>query len=337
MKAIVQEAYGPAAEVLRLREVEPPSVGDDEVLVRVRAASVHPDVWHVVTGTPYVLRFMGAGVRSPKHPIPGTDLAGVIEAVGRNVTTFQAGDTVFGESHRGFQWRNGGTYAEYVAVPHDVVTHKPRNVSFDQAAAVGTSGIIALFNLQNGKRLESAKRVLVNGAAGGVGSIVVQLAKAYGASVTGVDRTEKLSMLRSLGADEVIDYTEEDFTQRGERFDLIFDVASNLLPARCKASLSTNGVYIALGHDHFGASRGRLWGSLPQMFTLMAMAPFVEYLPNPEFASPRKHEALTILKEMLENWTLKPVIDRTYPLSGVPDAIRFLESGLARGKIIVRP
>ena len=202
MKAVVQDRYGSPDDVLQLREIDKPVVGDNEVLVRVRAASVHPDVWHVVTGRPYVLRLMGAGLLKPKNPVPGTDVAGLVESVGKDVTRFRPGDEVFGETHSKLQWRNGGAFAEYVSVPQDTLALKPEGIAFEQAAAVPTSGFIALHNLQDGGQIQPGESVLINGAGGGVGTIAVQLAKAYGARVTGVDTTEKMELVRSLGADQ---------------------------------------------------------------------------------------------------------------------------------------
>jgi NADPH:quinone reductase-like Zn-dependent oxidoreductase len=337
MKAIVQDKYGPVEEVLQLREVDRPLVRDDEVLVRVRASSVHPDVWHVVTGRPYVLRLMGAGLLKPKTAIPGTDVAGHVEEIGKDVTEFSPGDAVFGESHRGLLWRNGGAFAEYVSVPGDVLAHKPGNITFEQAATVPTSGFIAVHNLQNGRRLKPGQNVLINGAGGGVGAIAVQLAKAYGARVTGVDSTSKLEMIRSLGADHVIDYTQEDFTQRGERYDLIFDVASNLSLSSCKRALTPAGIYVLIGHDHFGDAAGRTLGSLPRMFKLIALSPFVRHLPAPDFSMPSKKDTMALLKEFLESGKLTPIVDRTYPLSEVREAMRYLQEGRARGRIVITP
>ena len=223
MRAVVQERYG-STDVFEVREIDMPAVRDDEVLVRVRAASVHLDVWHAVSGRPYVLRLMGAGLRRPKNRIPGTDMAGHVESVGDKVTRFRPGDEVFGETVRGYQWHNGGAFAEFVSVPHDVLARKPSNITFEQAAAVPTSGLVALHNLPSEGQLGPGHHVLVNGAGGGVGTFAVQLAKAYGATVTGVDNATKLDMVRSLGADRVIDYTKEDFTLSGERYDVILDV-----------------------------------------------------------------------------------------------------------------
>ena len=241
MKAVVQYKYGSPDDVLALREINKPVAGDDEVLVSVRAASVHPDVWHVVTGRPYVLRLMGAGVLKPKNPVPGTDVAGRVESIGKGVTRFRPGDEVFGETHTRLQWHNGGAFAEYVSVPQDALALKPANVTFEQASAVPTSGFIALHNLRGEGQIRSGQRVLINGAGGGVGTIALQLAKAYGAHVTGVDGTRKMEMIRSLGADYVIDYTQEDFTRRGERYDLILDVASNLSLSACQRALCPPG------------------------------------------------------------------------------------------------
>ncbi|UCF07033.1 MAG: NAD(P)-dependent alcohol dehydrogenase [bacterium] len=337
MKAIVQDKYGSPDTVLQLREIDKPVIGDDEVLVRVRAASVHPDVWHAVTGRPYVLRLMGAGVFRPKDSVPGTDVAGLVESVGTDVTRFEPGDEVFGETRTEHQWRNGGAFAEFVSIPQDALALKPRGITFEQAASVPTSGLIALSNLHGGGRIQPGQSVLINGAGGGVGTIAVQLAKAYGARVTGVDCTEKLEMIRSLGADQVIDYTREDFTQRGERYDLIFDVASNLSLSDCKRALVPTGTYVLIGHDHYGAAAGRIFGSFPRFFKLMALSPFVCQLPKPSFSMPSKKEVMAVLAEFLEAGKLTPVIDRTYPLKEVPEAIRYLQGGGAVGKIIITP
>jgi NADPH:quinone reductase-like Zn-dependent oxidoreductase len=333
VKAIVQERYGPP-DLLHVDEVDTPVAGDNEVLVRVHAASVHPDVWHMVRGLPYVLRLMGAGLRRPRNPIPGTDVAGRVEAVGRDVARFRPGDEVFGESIRGNSWANGGAYAEYVTVPEEALAHKPGNVTFAQAASVPTAGLIAWNNLRQG-RLGDGRRVLVNGAAGGVGSIAVQLAKAHGAHVTGVDTTAKLELIRSLGADRVIDYTREDFTRGTERYDLILDIPGNHPFAACRRALATDGTYVLVGHDHFGGAGRRVLGSLPRFIRLMAMAPFVHQLPRASFSLPPKRDALALLRRLLESGQLTPVIDRTYPLAEVPEAIRYLQSGRARGRVVI--
>ncbi|MDH3254186.1 MAG: NAD(P)-dependent alcohol dehydrogenase [Acidobacteriota bacterium] len=337
MRAIVQEKYGPPEEVLQLREIGTPVVGDDEVLVRVRATSVHPDVWHVVTGRPYVLRLMGAGVSRPRNPVPGTDAAGIVESVGKGVTRFEPGDEVFGETHTKLQWRNGGAFAEFVSVPEETLALKPHGITFEQAAAVPTSGFIAVLNLESGTQIQPGQSVLINGAGGGVGSIAVQIAKAHGARVTGVDSTDKIEMVRSLGADHVIDYTREDFTQGSERYDFILDVASNLSLAASKRALTPKGVYVLIGHDHFGAGVGRVFGGLPRFLKLIALSPFVSQLPEISFSMPSKGEVMAVLKELLEAGKLTPVVDRTYPLEDVTDAMRRLVEGRACGRIIITP
>jgi NADPH:quinone reductase-like Zn-dependent oxidoreductase len=334
MKAIVQDKYG-SLDVLKLREIDKPVVEDDEVLVRVRAASIHPDVWHVLTGLPYVLRIMGSGLRKPGNPVPGTHVAGLVESVGKNVTRFQRGDEVFGETIRGYQWTNGGAYAEYATAPEFALALKPANVTFEQAAAVPTSGLIVLLNLQGRAQVKPGQKVLINGAGGGVGTLVVQIAKAHGANVTGVDSTEKLDMLRSIGADQVIDYTREDFTQSSERYDLIVDIPGNHSLSDCRSALTSGGIYVLIGHDNYGNGMRRWVGLLPRMLKLMAMSLFVRQLPDVGFSMPDKKESMALLKELLESGKLKPHIDKTYPLSEVPEAIRYLQEGHAQGKVVI--
>ncbi|WP_049566848.1 NAD(P)-dependent alcohol dehydrogenase [Nonomuraea sp. SBT364] len=333
MKAVVQDAYG-SPDALEVREIGRPAVADDDVLIRVRAASVHPDVWHVVSGRPYVLRLMGNGLTRPKNRIPGTDMAGQVESIGKGVTRFRPGDEVFGETVRGLQWRNGGAFAEYVSVPQSALALKPGNVTFEQAASVPTSGLIVLQNLPEG-RVRAGQSVLVNGAAGGVGAIAVQLAKAYGASVTGVDHEAKLDMVRALGADRVIDYTREDFTRKAERYDLIFDVPGNHSFADCRRVLNPDGMYVLIGHDHFGGVGSRMLGSLPHFFRLMALSPFRKQLPKPSASTPGKQELMTVLQGHLAAGTITPIVDRTFALDEVPQAIRYLAGGTARGKVVV--
>src|ERR671910_2255976 len=338
MKAIVQEQYGSPYDVLNLKDIDMPVLKDDEVLVRVRAASVHPDVWHVVRGLPYVLRLMGAGLLRPKNSVPGTDVAGHVESDGKNVSHFQQGDEVFGETIKGYQWTNGGAYAEYVSVPEDLLALKPANITFEQAAAVPTSGLIALQNLPNKGRLHPGQSVLVNGAGGGVGALAVQLTEAYGANVTGVDDTEKLDTVRSIGADQVIDYTKEDFTQSGERYDLIFDIPGNHPFSACRRVLAPEGRYVLIGHDRFGQGAGRWLGSVPRVLKLVALSPFVSQLPTPNFSTfsmPGKKNQMAILQGLLEAGKLIPVVDRTYPLREVPEAIRYLAEGDAQGKVVI--
>jgi len=334
MKAIVQSKYG-SADDLELKDIDRPVVKDDEVLVRVRAASVHPDVWHVLKGRPYVLRIMGSGLRKPKSVVPGTDVAGQVESVGGNVTRFQAGDEVFGESIRGYQWRNGGAYAEYVSVPEEVLALKPANLTYEQAAAVPTAGLIALQGIRHQGDVQPGQKVLVNGAGGGVGIFAVQLAKSYGAEVTGVDSTSKLEILRSIGADHVVDYTKQDFTQGDEHYDVILDIPGNHSFSSIKRALNPDGTYVLIGHDHFGAAGHSVLGSLPRFLKMVVMSPFVRQLPKTNFSMPDKKDSMVILKELLETGELRPIVDRTFPLSEVPDAIRHMEAGHSRGKIIV--
>jgi NADPH:quinone reductase-like Zn-dependent oxidoreductase len=333
MKAIVQERYG-SADVLELREIDRPTAGDDEVLVRVRAASLHPDVWHAMKGVPFVLRIMGSGLRKPKNVVPGTDLAGIVESVGRNVTRFKPGDEVFGLSVLANLWRNGGAYAEYAAVPQARLQLKPAELTFEQAAAVPTSGSLAVQAVRDEGRIRSGQRVLINGAGGAVGSFAVQLAKAYGADVTGVDAPEKLDMLRSIGADRVVDYTQEDFTESGERYDVVLDIAGTRPWSESKRALTPDGTYVLIGHDQYGRSGHRWFGSLGRFAKLMVISPFVSHL-HPFRGARDPGDRLIVLKELIEAGKITPVIDRTFPLSEVPEAIRYLESGQTRGKIVI--
>lgn len=332
MKAIVFTEYG-SPDFLQPKDVPKPMPKDDEVLIKVHASSINSWDWEFQSGTSCVNRLL-FGLRKPKvaKQILGADVAGTVETVGRNVTRFQPGDEVFGDL-----WDNWGGFAEYACARESVLEPKPANVSFEEAAAVPQAGVLALQGLRKTGQIQPGQRVLINGAAGGVGSIAVQLAKAYGARVTGVDSTEKMEIVRSLGADHVIDYTHEDFTQRGERYDLIFDVASNLSFSACKRALTPTGVYVLIGHDHFGDAAGRIFGSLPRFFRLMALSKFVSQLPDMSVSIPSKKEVMAVLKEFLEAGKLTPVIDRTYPLSEVPEAMRYLQGGHARGKIIITP
>lgn len=335
MKAITQERYGPPDEVLELREVAKPVVKDDEVLIEVRAASVHADVSHVVRGLPRALRLMGAGLRRPKEPIPGTDMAGVVAALGRNASRFRVGDEVFGECLAGHQWHNGGAFAEFVSAPERILLEKPTRLSFKQAAAVPTSGSLAIQGLRDEGRLEQGQTVLINGAGGAVGSFAVQLAKAYGARrVTAVDSAEKLEMLRSIGADRVIDYVAEDFTKGQERYDLIVDMAGNHTFSECRRALTPEGKWVLIGDESSDRRRGRWVGSLPRFFGLLAMSPFVGEIPGlPKRVDP--DEPLVMLKRFIEAGQLTPVVDRTFPLGEAPEAIRYLEQGKVQGKIVL--
>lgn len=334
MKAVLCKKYG-TPDDLQLAEVERPVPGKGEVLVKVHAASLHPDVWHVVRGLPLVLRVMGGGFLRPKQPIPGTDLSGRVESLGDGVSRFNVGDAVFGESIANFQWANGGAYAEYVCVPEANLVIKPESVSFEEAASIPTSGYIALFNLREVGKYRPGMRVLVNGAAGGVGSLVLQLAKGYGSRVTGVEHTRKLEMIKALGADHVIDYTKEDCTQSGETYDLVVDIPGGKPYSQWKRVLSADGIYVSIGHSHFDRKSHRWFGEIPRMLGLSLRAMRDRHLPTMSSNFPEKSEVMAILKEFLEARKITPIIDRTFPLERVPEAFRYMESGEACGRIVI--
>jgi len=335
MRAMIQHRYGPPEAVLELMEVDRPEVGDEEVLVRVKAASMHPDVWHVVHGWPYMLRLMGAGLRRPKVRVPGIDLAGRVEATGKAATRFQPGDEVFGEIVKGHQWKNAGAYAEYAIVPEERLELKPSNLSFEQAAAIPTSGLIALQGVDREGRARSGDNVLVNGAGGAVGSLAVQIAKALGAKVTAVDNSYKQDTLRSIGADRVIDYTLEDFTLGDERYDLILDIPGNRSFDDLKRVIAPGGRYVLIGHDQYGA-QGNRWigGTIGSILKLQLLAPFGR-APKDAPAPVATANPLAFLKELAEAGKLTPAIDRAFPLAEVPEAISYLAEGRAAGKIVI--
>lgn len=335
MKAIVQRGYGEPEEVLSLQDVPTPAIKPDELLIRVKATSVHPDVWHLVTGRPYVLRLMGAGVRKPKHRIPGTDLAGVVESVGTSVTGFKAGDEVFGESIKGHQWINGGAFAEYAAVRGENLAPKPANVTFEQAASVPTSGYIALSGLRDQGKLKAGQKILINGAGGGVGLLAVQIAKAFGTEVSAVDTNSKMGLLRSAGADHVIDYTEEDFTRGSQRYDLVLDIPGNHPLSAIKHVLMPNGLYVLIAHDGYGRTSGKWFGSLPKVFRLMARTPFDRHMPRSGFSSPSRKETMALLRDLIEAGKVTPEVGKTFALGEAAQAIRYLAEGLAVGKTVL--
>jgi NADPH:quinone reductase-like Zn-dependent oxidoreductase len=335
MRAVVHTKYGPVDKVLEVREIETPTPADHQVLVRVHASSVHPDVWHVTTGLPYALRLMGNGVTKPKKRIPGSDLAGVLTSVGKNVARLKVGDEVFGESS--MSWQNGGGFAEYAAVDENLLVLKPANVTFAQAASVASPGYITMINLRP-ERIQPGHQVLINGAGGNVGSLAIQLAKARGARVIGVDHTSKLESMRALGADDVIDYTKENCLQRPDRYDLIFDVASTLSLERSERALTPNGIYAVVGHDHYGKAAGKVLGSIPLMLRLMLRASLGHpHLPKSDFKLPPKRDVMEMLAGFLESGVLTPVIARTFPLSEVPAAIQCLQEGRVAGRIVIVP
>ncbi len=334
MKAIVQHKYG-SPDVLELTDMATPSIAADEVLVRVRAASVHADVWHVIAGRPFVLRLMGAGLLRPKSPIPGTDLAGTIEAVGGEVGSLRPGDEVFGEVVRGHQWKNGAAFAEYASVPAKALALKPATVSFEEAAAVPTSALIALSNIREVGGVVEGDRVLVNGAGGGVGVFAMQIAAALGGHVTGVDSAAKLDTMRLAGADEVIDYKKRDFTTSAEPYDLIIDIPGNRSFADLKRALVEDGRYILIGHDHYGDTGSRWIGTtIPRMLKLEATAPFGRRKRRDK-ADEADPDPMETIRQMLESGQLRPVIDRTFQLEQTAEALRYLMAGVARGKIVV--
>src|ERR671939_678091 len=316
MKAMVRDAYGPP-DVLELRDIDIPEISDDEVLVHAHAAGVGRDVWHVMTGLPYPIRLAGYGLRAPKNPVIGSDVAGVGEAVGKDVTRFQPGDEVFGIGK--------GSYAEYVCARENKLAPKPANLTFEQAAVVAISSLPALQGLRDHGKVRPGQEVLVIGASGGVGTYAVQLAKAFGAHVTGVCSTTKVEMVRSIGADHVIDYTREDFAQSERRYDLILDIGGNSSLARLRRALAPRGTLIIVG----GEGGGRWLGGTDRQLRALVLSPFVGQKLG-TFISTENHEDLIVLTELIESGKLTPVIDRSYPLAETPEAIRYLQEGHAQ-------
>ncbi len=321
MKAIVQDTYG-SPDVLELRDIDKPVVGDDEVLVRVHAAGVDQGVWHLMAGMPYLLRLAGFGLRAPKNPVRGSDVAGRVEAVGENVTRFQPGDEVFGTCD--------GSFAEYASARADRLAPKPANLSFEQAAAVPVSGYTALQAVRDQGKVRPGQRVLIIGAGGGVGTFAVQLAKAYGAEVTGVCSTTKTDLVRSIGADHVIDYTREDFADGRNRYDVILDIAGNRSLSHLRRALAPEGTLVIVG----GEGGGRWLGGIDRQLRALVLSPFVRQKLGTWVATQRT-EDLEELHELLEAGTVTPVVDRTFPLSDVPEAIRYMRKGHARGKVVI--
>jgi NADPH:quinone reductase-like Zn-dependent oxidoreductase len=322
MKAVVQDTYGPA-DVLELRDVDKPVPKDDEVLVRVHAAGVDPGVWHLMTGQPYLVRVMGYGLRTPKVRVRGRDVAGRVEAVGTNVTQVQAGAEVFGIGE--------GSFAEYVCARADKLAPKPANLTFEQAAAVPISGLTALQAVRDTGKVQPGQRVLVIGAAGGVGSFAVQLAKAFGAAVTGVCSTAKVDLVRSIGADHVVDYTRHDFADGARHYDLIVDTAGRRSLAQLRRALTRRGTLVIVG----GEGGGRWLGGFDrQILRAPIVSLFVRQRLRP-LVSKERREDLVALKELIEAGKVTPVIDRTYPLSEAPAAVRYLGEGHACGKVVI--
>lgn len=319
MLAIVQDQYG-STNVLKLRDVDKPAVGLDDVLVRVHAAGVHIGDWHLMAGEPYLMRVIGFGFRAPKARVRGMDVAGTVEAVGQNVTRLHAGDEVFGTCD--------GSFAEYATARQDMLAPKPANLTLEQAATVPTSAFTAIQALRTG-RIQSGQKVLIVGASGGVGLFAVQIAKSFGAEVTGVCRTAKLEMVRSVGADHVIDYTQEDFTRSGQNYDLILDMGGNRSLSQLRRALTPRGTLVLVGGE--GGDR---WIGIGRSLQALVVSPFVSQTLRPVSSKPNQAD-LQVLKELIDAGKLTPVIDRTYSLSEVPEAIRYLHEGRARGKLVI--
>ena len=309
-------------ERLGLRDIDKPGVGDHDVLVRVHAAGVNMGVWHLMTGLPYLMRIMGTGLLKPKNRVAGGDVAGRVEAVGKDVTQFQPGDEVFGTC--------SGSFAEYACAREDKFVRKPANLTFEQAAAVPDSAVTALHGLRDTGKVQPGQKVLIIGAAGGVGTFAVQIAKAFGAEVTGVCSTTKMDLVRSIGADHAIDYTREDFANGRQRHDVILDTAGNRSLSHLRRALTPQGTLVIIG----GEGGGRWFGVDRQLLALI-LSPFVRQKLCSLFSIERPKKDLQFLKELVEASKVTPVIDRTYPLSEVPEAMRYLEEGHARGKVVI--
>ena len=319
MQAVVRRRYG-SPDVLELADVPRPAPGSGEVLVRVRAASANAGDWRILRGAPFLLRLMGYGLLAPKHPVLGQDVAGQVAAAGAGVTRFREGDEVFGENP------GCGTFAEYVCVPAERLAPKPASLSFEQAAAVPMAAVTARRGLRAAGPLQPGQRVLVNGASGGVGTYAVQIANALGARVTGVCSTRNVDLVRSIGAGRVIDYTRDDFTRDGQAYDLIVDAAAYRPLFACRRALRPGGTYVLIG------------GSTGRMLEVLLLGPLAALGGHGKFkflASETTTEDLVDLTPLLETGQVQPVIDRRYALRDVPDALRYMETGRARGKVVV--
>jgi NADPH:quinone reductase-like Zn-dependent oxidoreductase len=321
MKAITYHRYG-SPDVLEFQEIDTPVVKDDDVLIRVRAVAANPRDWHFMRGLPYVIRPQ-FGLRRPRNPLLGSDVAGQVEAVGTNVTRFRPGDEVYADVVT-------GGFAEYTSVPEDVVAPKPANLTFEQAAAVPLAALTALQGLRDRGRTQPGQKVLIIGAGGGVGTFAVQIAKWLGAEVASVCSTGKVDLVRSLGSDHVIDYTREDFVQSGQRYDLVLQLAGTRSPSDCRRALTPTGTLLLSS----GESSGRWVGPIGRIVKAVLLSPFVRQRLVP-FEAKRSVEDLRLMKELIEAGTVTPVIDRTFSLSDVPAAMRHLEAGHARGKIVI--
>jgi NADPH:quinone reductase-like Zn-dependent oxidoreductase len=317
MQAIVQDRYG-SAEVLEAQDIERPVIGDDEVLVRVRAASVHIGDWILMTGTPYVMR-LGTGLSKPKNPVPGTDIAGTVESVGTRVQSLKPGDEVFG-------WCTGA-FAEYARAPEDQLVTKPANLTFEQAAAVGVSASTALQVLRDDANVQPGQKILINGASGGVGTFAVQIAKAFGAEVTGVCSTKNLELVRSIGADHVLDYTQQDFRDGAERYDVILDNVGDRSMADTRRALTPNGKLVSNGGGHASGKLGRTIRAFLASLVVRQQA-------RPSVKTQNRSD-LIALTELVEAGQVTPVIGGTYPLGQAADAISHVAAGHARGTLVI--
>ena len=320
MKAIIRDAYG-SVDALRLADIDQPVAGEVDVLVHVHAAGVDQGVWHLMTGTPYAMRLAGFGIRAPKNALLGYDVAGRIEAVGAQVTEFRPGQEVFGTCR--------GSFAEYAVARADRLLPKPENVTFEQAAVVPISGFAALQAVREQGGVRSGQRVLIIGAGGGVGTFAVQIAKADGAEVTGVCSASKAELVRSIGADHVIDYTREDFVDGRNRYDVILDIAGNRSLSELRRALTPRGTLVIVGAEDAGK-----WLGIRRQLRAAALSPFVRQKLG-FFISKERPEDLEELRKLLEAGTIRPVVDKTFPLEEVPAAIQYLRDGRARGKIVV--
>jgi NADPH:quinone reductase-like Zn-dependent oxidoreductase len=323
MRAVAQHRYGTAPEdVLRLELLAKPTIGDDEVLVRVRAAGVDRGTWHLMVGRPYLMRIMGFGFRGPKNGVAGLDLAGTVVAVGGKVTRFSVGDEVLGIGK--------GSFAEFAAAREDKLVHKPANLSFEQAAVVPVSGLTAIQAVRDAGRVQAGQKVLVIGASGGVGTYAVQLAKAFGAEVTAVASTAKLDFVRSIGADHVVDYTSDDFADGSQRYDFVVDIGGNSRLSRLRRALAPHGTLVIVG----GEAGGNVTGGFGRSLRAVALSPFVGQRLT-MLTAKEHYVPLQTLTALIESGQVTPVVDRTYPLAEVADAMRHLMAGRARGKIAI--
>jgi NADPH:quinone reductase-like Zn-dependent oxidoreductase len=324
MKAIVYCDYG-SPDVLKLVDIAKPVPNDDQLLIKVRTASVNPYDWHFVRGTPYIMRMMIGGLRKPKDPRIGVDFAGTVEAVGKNVTQFKPGDDVFGGKT--------GAFAEYVCVRADRgIALKPANVSFEEAGAVQIAGLTALQAVRDKGQVQPGQKVLINGASGGVGTFAVQIAKSFGANVTGVCSTRNVDLVKSLGAQQVVDYTKEDFAKTDQRYDVILDNVPNHSLSDCRRILTPNGKYIMIGGG--GPNDNRWIGPFGRVINAKLISPFISQKMGMMMAEVKKDD-LKFLADLMEAGKVKTVIDRTYKFSEIPAALAYLEQGHARGKVVI--